>query len=356
MKKLLYVKRGNDAFYAIDQAVLEEQYDVVSFLLPQNLRGWRFFSKLISLVGFILMNLKNTTALVTWFADYHAAVMVFVSRLTGKKVIIFAGGQEAICYPELKKGVYYKKLRAFCVRYALKNAFHVILNHKSLLWHENFYYADEGKKDGIRYYIPDIKTPMTVIANGANTIKFYRDPAIPKEDDRVLTVGTMGSTNDFFNKGFDLFIEMARRMPEKKFTLIGFRKEFMPWIEQNYGVSRISNLETILYFCPDELLFMNYNRAKVFVQASITEGMPFTLNEAMLCGCIPVGSDVNGIPDAIGDTGIIVKKRSASALEDAIRLALKLDKGGDARKRAMENFSMPKHRENLLSLFRILMG
>ena len=101
---------------------------------------------------------------------------------------------------------------------------------------------------------------------------------------------------------------------------------------------------------------MNYNRAKVFVQASITEGMPFTLNEAMLCECIPVGSNVNGIPDAIGDTGIIVKKRSADVLEDAIRQALQLNTGAVARKCALDNFSMPKHREELLELFEKLLS
>jgi len=351
MKKILYIKSGNTTFYAIDQAIMQERYEVVPYLLPKHQKGWKFIGSMLSLAYFLLKNGKGASAFVTWFADYHAAVIVFIARITGKKAVIFAGGQEAICYPELKKGVYYKKFRGSCVKYALRHASHIIPNHKSLIWHENFYYSDDGKKDGIKYYIPDITTPMTIISNGVDTTRFYRDPAIAKEDDRILTVGTMGGTNDFFNKGFDLFIEMARRMPEKKFTLIGFRREFMPWIEENYKVSEIPNLETVLFFCPDDVLFMNYNRAKVFVQASITEGMPFTLNEAMFCECIPVGSNVNGIPDAIGDTGVIVKKRSPEALEAAIRKALTMSTGADARKRALENFSMPEHRQKLLTLF-----
>jgi len=40
---------------------------------------------------------------VSWFADYHSAVMVFVAKLTGKKSVVFIGGQEAVLYPELKK-------------------------------------------------------------------------------------------------------------------------------------------------------------------------------------------------------------------------------------------------------------
>jgi len=351
MKKILYIKSGNTTFYAIDQSILEERYTVVPYLLSKNLKGWQFIRSMLLLAGFILKNGRDASAFVTWFADYHAALIVFMARLLGRKAVIFAGGQEAICYPELKKGVYYKKFRGLCVKYALRKASHIIPNHESLIWHRNFYYSEDGKKDGIKYYIPDIKTPMTVISNGVDTTKFYRDPSVAKDPERILTVGTMGGVNDFFNKGFDLFIETARRIPGKKFTLIGFRKEFMPWIEQHYRLSEISNLETVLYYCPDDLLFMNYNRAKVFVQASITEGMPFTLNEAMLCECIPVGSNVNGIPDAIGDTGIIVKKRSADELEKAIREALQLNTGAAARQRALDNFSMPLHREKLLGLF-----
>ncbi len=351
MKKILYIKSGNTTFYAIDQEILEEKYLVVPYLLPKNQRGLKFVVKMISLAVFLIKNQRHTSAFITWFADYHAAVIVFLGRLLGIKTIIFAGGQEAVCYPELKKGVYCKKFRGSCVKYALRNATHIIPNHKSLIWHENFYYSAGGKKDGIKYYIPDIKTPMTIISNGVDTSKFYRDLSIVKEPDRILTVGTMGGLTDFYNKGFDLFIELARRIPDKKFTLIGFRKEFMPWIEENYRLSGIPNLEIILFFCPDDVLFMNYNRAKVFVQASITEGMPFTLNEAMLCECIPVGSDVNGIPDAIGNSGVIVKKRSADELEQAVRQALQMNTAAEARQCALDNFSMPKHRQKLLELF-----
>jgi len=70
-----------------------------------------------------------------------------------------------------------------------------------------------------------------------------------------------------------------------------------------------------------------YNQAKVFVQASITEGMPNTLSEAMLLECIPVGSNINGIPDAIGETGIIIKHRKVEELEIGINKALKMNTG-----------------------------
>jgi len=53
--------------------------------------------------------------MITWFADYHAAIMVFMGKILNIKAVIIAGGQESVCYPELKKGVYYKKIqRSIC--------------------------------------------------------------------------------------------------------------------------------------------------------------------------------------------------------------------------------------------------
>ena len=76
--------------------------------------------------------------------------------------------------------------------------------------------------------------------------------------------------------------------------------------------------------------------------------MPNTLSEAMLLECIPVGSNVNGIPDAIGDTGIIVKKRLAEDLERAILEALALNTGKAARQRVLDLFSFNLREEKLL--------
>lgn len=351
LKKILFIKHAESSFVMSDQRIFEKQYKVVPFLINQKKGGLYFFKRMVNLVVFLLWNAPGSYAFVTWFGDYHSAVMVAVGRLMGKKVIIFAGGQEAICYPELKKGVYYKKWRGRFVKFALRHASMIIPNHESLIFHQNFYYTPDGKKDGIKHYVKGIKTPINVIPNGIDTLKFYRDTNIPKEANQVLTVGTMSSTADFINKGFDLFIKMAQNNPELNFTLIGIKPRFMPWVEENYPIHEARNLKLIFSFCPDDVLFMEYNRAKVFVQASITEGMPNTLNEAMLCECIPVGSKVNGIPDAIGDTGVIVDKRNVKELEKAVRKALDLNTGQSARQRVLSNFTIALRKERVLKLF-----
>jgi len=63
-----------------------------------------------------------------------------------------------------------------------------------------------------------------------------------------------------------------------------------------------------------------------------------------------VGSNVNGIPDAIGDTGIVVKRRLADDLEKAILEALALNTGKSARQRVLDLFSFNLREEKLLKI------
>jgi len=159
----------------------------------------------------------------------------------------------------------------------------------------------------------------------------------------------MVKETDFIAKGFDLYIEVAKRNPELHFTLIGVKEQFIPWIEEKYKLSGIENLE-VIFFCPIDKLLKYYSVAKVFVLASITEGIPNSMLEAMLCECIPVGSNVNGIPDVIGDTGILVMNRSVEELDQAVKVALNMNTQDEARLRILQNYSYEKHKKKLLSI------
>ena len=339
MKKVIFIKPSESSFIRKDEEILRDGFEVTSLRVHQNQSKIFYFFSLLLLFFRLIFCRRSVRIFITWFGDYHAAVMVLAARIRGKKSVIFAGGQEAVCYPELRKGVYLKKFRGRCVAYALQNASLIIPNHESLIYHENKYYQPgKVKVDGIKHYVKNFKTPYVVIPNGIDPLKFKRDPSVEKDPGLVLTVGTMNQMNDFVNKGFDLFADAARSLPSFRFVLIGIKKEFLPWAEEKYRLSEIPNLTLVPHFCPDEVLINYYNRAKVFVQASITEGMPNTLCEAMLMGCIPVGSDVNGIPDVIGDTGVIVRNRDSAELVRSIHRALELN-GNQSNQRALLSFT-----------------
>ncbi|MHB9056430.1 MAG: glycosyltransferase family 4 protein [Paludibacteraceae bacterium] len=348
--KIIYIKPSDSSFVRGDQQILEKYYDVSPILLSQ-MKGKLLYGLNNLKLFFLLLwkSLRRNTIFICWFADYHSAVMVLAGQLTRTKTIIFIGGQEAVCYKELGKGVYRKKIRGVFVGFSLKHASLIIANHKSLIYHENYYYnAENPHVDGIKHYIKGLKTPIEIINNGINPEKFVRDYSIQKEDNLILTVGTMNQTGDFYNKGFDLFIQVAERNPQWQFILISLNSNYIQWVEDNYHFSEIPNLKVYQSFCPQDILSESYNRAKVFVQASITEGMPNTLSEAMLLECVPVGSNINGIPDAIGETGIIITKRSSEDLEQGIQRAMEMNTSSQARERVISMFSFEKREKEII--------
>ncbi|MGW9435919.1 GT4 family glycosyltransferase PelF [Streptomyces sp. NPDC055607] len=74
-----------------------------------------------------------------------------------------------------------------------------------------------------------------------------------------------------------------------------------------------------------------YAAGNVVMLSSISEGFPFTLIEAMSCGRATVSTDVGGVREAVGDTGLVVPPRDPAAMADAALVLL----GDAARRRAM---------------------
>jgi glycosyltransferase involved in cell wall biosynthesis len=90
-----------------------------------------------------------------------------------------------------------------------------------------------------------------------------------------------------------------------------------------------------------------YAAGQVVVLCSISEGFPYTLIEAMTCGRPCVATDVGGVTEAIGDTGLVVPPRRPAELAQAC-LALLRDGdrrralGRAARQRALEYFTVDR--------------
>ncbi|HSQ76959.1 MAG TPA: glycosyltransferase family 4 protein, partial [Bacteroidota bacterium] len=92
------------------------------------------------------------------------------------------------------------------------------------------------------------------------------------------------------------------------------------------------NVEVIPFIAQNALLDY-YQRAAVYCQPSYTEGLPNSLCEAMLCECVPVGSNVGGIPTAIAGIGYVVPYGDVPAFTRAIRRALDAPPGTGSRGR-----------------------
>jgi len=102
---------------------------------------------------------------------------------------------------------------------------------------------------------------------------------------------------------------------------------------------------------PSDEIVKTLSRHEYYFQLSIMEGFPNALAEAMLCGCIPIGSNVSGIPYIIGETGYILNHRDVHELEKLVNRALsdekKVNLSNSARMRIINHFSY-NHRKEML--------
>jgi glycosyltransferase involved in cell wall biosynthesis len=73
---------------------------------------------------------------------------------------------------------------------------------------------------------------------------------------------------------------------------------------------------------PYATLISALKTAKVYCQLSYTESFCVAVLEAMACGCIPVVTDRDALPEVVGDVGFIVPYGDVEKTREAILSAL----------------------------------
>jgi glycosyltransferase involved in cell wall biosynthesis len=265
----------------------------------------------------------------TWFASVYSSVVVFAARLFGIRAIIVVGGVDAARVPEIGYGIWLVRWKAVLVGWALRHAHRVLAVAPSL------------KRDAAalaRYDGANIE----VVPTGYDAAAWV--PCGEKEPS-VLTVAVCENRIRARTKGIDLLFATARLMPETSFVLVGIRDPLQTQIR-----SEVPGNVKLVPYVEREVLRGHYQKAKVYCQPSYTEGLPNALCEAMLCGCIPVGTAVGGIPDVIGDTGYVVQRDEPGQLVEALRAALRADTiaGLRARDRIAGEYTAERREQSLI--------
>src|SRR5262245_14940735 len=105
--------------------------------------------------------------------------------------------------------------------------------------------------------------------------------------------------------------------------------------------------ETVRFMGPTADVAGAYASGHVALVTSISETFPFAVVEAMMNGRPVVATDIGAIPEALGDTGLIVEARSPRQVALAcLSLLRDLDRaeelGAEARARALDRFTMAR--------------
>ncbi len=145
-----------------------------------------------------------------------------------------------------------------------------------------------------------------VIHNAYNNQLFRVIPSIIKTKDFIF-VGRLVS-----DKGVDLalkaFSEFVKEYPDSHFTIVGQGDEYEK-LETLVNDLSINNNVTFKGTLKGESLVKCLNQHRYLLVPSIWEE-PFgiVVLEGMACGCVPIVSDGGGLPEAVGDSGLLFKR------------------------------------------------
>jgi glycosyltransferase involved in cell wall biosynthesis len=283
----------------------------------------------LRLLFWLIWHIPNSYAVYVWFADYHSFLPVFFARLWKKRSFVVEGGYDTVAMPEINYGSHINPLRSKMSTYAMK---HASLNLP----------VSEALADEIRDMIPEAKVEH--VYTGYDTGVFKADG---EKETMVLTVANGDSEQRIRLKGIDIFVETARRLPQYRFVIIGLLEK----ARDNLG-DLPANVD--LYPpMPQNVLITYYQKAKVYAQFSMREGLPNVVCEAMACECVPVGFSNGGIPIAIGDAGFVTRTNTVEAAVEAVEKAMAAspELGKAARQRIIDTFPHELREEKLLDYF-----
>ena len=86
-----------------------------------------------------------------------------------------------------------------------------------------------------------------------------------------------------------------------------------------------------------------YQAADVLCLPSISEAMPYSILEAMFSGCPVVATDVGGVAEMLGNTGLVVPPRNPSQMAKAL-LSLLAGDGADGYRRELSSRALERAR------------
>lgn len=342
MKKIILIYPKGSPFVKVDIKILSKRYIVL-----ENTGAWNVPYKIpflfLQQCFFLLKTIRSVECIIISFGGYWALLPSLLGKLFKKKVYIILHGTDCASFKEINYGnlrkSYLKKVLGISYTYATK----LLPVSQSLIYTENSYFDKNNViKQGVEFFFPKITTPKEVIPNVFDGNQWQKNPTVKRHQNRCITVLSDGQ---FIRKGGELILEVAKKNPQLEFYFIG-----MNTVPSNYLISK--NVHFMGRVSPEKLQEI-YSEATYYLQLSLYEGFGCALCEAMLCGCIPIVSSVNVLPEIIGDTGYVLRERNADVLtklfqemntENNAELALQ------ARKRILEKYPIKVREDALYNL------
>ncbi|MDR2572831.1 MAG: glycosyltransferase [Desulfovibrio sp.] len=185
---------------------------------------------------------------------------------------------------------------------------------------------------------------LACIPNGVDPVRFA-PAAIPPSARApvILCVARLARDKDHLTL-FRAFEHLVLQIPHARLRIVGDGPEYSvlrAWAA-NHAAGR-----NIDFFPGTDDVGRHYAEARLFALASIREGQPNVLLEAMACGLPVCASTVGGIPALVGNNGLLSPAGNATALADNCALLLADPRlcdvmGRAGRERVEQDFSFSR--------------
>ena len=324
--RILFGSEDVGSFIDRDYEILTKYFDVRFLRYKVNssrpIESLKVFFNLIS-------NIYWADVSFSWFAGSQAYTTTRLCKIFNKKSVVVVGGYEVAKIPEIHYGALLNPRTYRTVRYIFENATKVLT-------------VDDELKNEAMINFQLSGSNIITIPTGFDVRKIT--PYGQKER-VVLSVAIANSEETVKLKGLDTFVLAASVLRDIKFILIGVKGDALKILKNIAS----PNVEFIEYLYVDAIV-PHFQKSKVYCQLSMREGHPNALCEAMLCECIPVGTNVQGIRSVIDNTGFLVPYGDVDATASAITKALECDNGKNVRKRIVDHYSIERRERELISL------
>jgi len=186
---------------------------------------------------------------------------------------------------------------------------------------------------------------IRTVYNGVDPANF---PMADREPDKptISWVGRIDPIKDLETL-LSAFAIVHEEMPQARLRLFGSPpKGREPYLERcKEMVTELGIDDAVAFEGHTSKVREAYQAGSIVALSSVSEGFPYSLIEAMTCGRTCVATDVGGVTEAIGDTGLVVPPRNPARFADACLTLLGDEElrrkyAAAARARALEFFTI----------------